>query len=270
MKINIIKLFLSLSLILNLSIHTMEQGWSSPDKEEELEIDNLTHATGNLAIAIPNSPAPIVQQDPQKLPPSSKKYTIPDDVSKPTYWVTVKGPHYQLPDIFNIENHEIRNRLSYNLPSATSNSLIVFIVVHGTFGRTTDSYFVDENKTEESNNFRHIKYFASYYSTYKNKKLELLSYKWSGFASNTARTNAAKILSNFLHYMNYDTTAEIVTLSHSHGANLLNIVSRSIKKPIELMIHFACPRKTEYEYQPANYRMLIYIFSDMDFIAHVG
>lgn len=84
--------------------------------------------------------------------------------------------------------------------------------------------------------------------------------------------DAAKILSHFLNHQGYDTNAKIVTVSHSHGGNLLNIVSRSMKTehPIKLMIHFACPRRAAYEYQPVNYKKLIYLFSDGDWVTIAG
>lgn len=168
--------------------------------------------------------------------PSNNVYSVDDDIKSPTNWKQVQGPHYQLPDIFTHGVYKIRNRFFYNYdPQINGNSRILFLVIHGTRGSTTDSYFVDEDKNKESDNFRHIKRFASHYSTEKNKGLELLSYLWTENinkngavgCSDNDRIDGAKILNQFLHHLGYE-NIELVTLSHSHGCNVVNYLCQKI------------------------------------------
>lgn len=125
-----------------------------------ISVDDLTHNVQNttidlsvLIVAAPQA-QPTVPQNVQVTPPlifisPYKTYKISDDVNPPSPdygWKQVKGPHYQLPHIFTNNDHKIRNRFLYKPVGSNSNSLIVFLVVHGTFGTTTTSFFVDENK----------------------------------------------------------------------------------------------------------------------------
>lgn len=212
-----------------------------------------------------------------------KAQLVPDDINDPTCWVAdPKNENqmpYDLPTIFT-DVFKIRRKWTYNLPKVENNQLITWLVIHGTFGQDTLDYFEDQDK--DGQNFRHIKRAASAYATRKAKNLELLSFKWAskwrskfyGGLSDTDRMKGAKVLHNFLQYMKYDENNEFVILSHSHGCNLVNALTHLIKpeRPIELLIHFACPRRKpkEEHYQPTNYKKLIYFFSDGDVITVLG
>lgn len=208
---------------------------------------------------------------------------VPDDINDPTRWVADPNNDeqlpYDLPKIFT-DVIKIRKKFTYNPPHIDSSQPITWLVLHGTFGQETVDYFDDGDVKRQ--NFRHIKRAASAYATRKAKNLELLSFKWAskwrskfyGGLSDTDRVKGAKVLHNFLKYMKYDENNELVILSHSHGCNLVNALTHLIKpeRPIELLIHFACPRRKQKEdhYQPTNYKKLIYFFSDGDIITVLG
>lgn len=157
----------------------------------------------------------------------------PEDIVEPSQWKSENPEDFNLHNFTN-NNLKIRKRDSYNPLSRNCDTLILWVVIHGTWGTETASYFDDTNSEEQ--NYRHIKRTAAYYATVKGKPLELLSYLWSGEASDSARIIAAETLHKFFEHNEFYTKAEIVLLGHSHGCNVANYVTR-LASPERIFIY---------------------------------
>ncbi|MHB9148439.1 MAG: hypothetical protein ACYC2U_08815, partial [Candidatus Amoebophilus sp.] len=195
-----------------------------------------------------------------------KASNVPDDIVEPTRWLKEQtAKNFALPIIpeaYQNAEPKIRERQHYRINDiANSDDLIVFVVIHGTFGNKTKAYF-----DEQDSNYRSIKRTAAWYATIKHKNLELLSYRWDGELSDNSRKDAAKTLLNLFYAVKEYRDAEKVLLSHSHGGNIVNYLSRIIApdKPIALIMHFGCPTREEPENQPLHYKTLLYFHSDSD------
>lgn len=145
----------------------------------------------------------------------------------------------------------------------------LFIVTHGTFGKLTSS-FIDDFEPQ-TQNYRHIKRFASWYADMHKTNLDLVSFKWTGELFDTPRFNAAGELNKYVnkHYPNIP----LVLMAHSHGCNIHNKFSQITKNPIELMIHLACPKREPHEepdYDPQNFKQLVYFHTKNDAIEPLG
>ncbi len=189
---------------------------------------------------------------------------VSDDIVRPTRWFNVNIDELNLPDGIFTENIKIRKIERYQPKNIVSESKIVWVLIHGTWGDKTSAFFKPNDRKDQ--NYRHIKRAAAGYASIKSKELELLSYKWTGSWSEDARKSAAKKLNKFFRHMEFDENVEIVVLAHSHGCNIANYLTHlaSPERPIHLLIYFACPRKRNEHYQPKNYVCLLYFFSDAD------
>lgn len=193
---------------------------------------------------------------------------VPDDITPKGTWS--KEQLLDVPTNTFEEFSAIRLRDTY-VPHNVNNKndkFIAFVVIHGTFGRGTPAYFDDQNR--ESQEFRDIKRFAAWYSAANQQQLELTSYLWSGSLWNNRREKAARSLTNYLQLPHYDNADKIVLLSHSHGCNVANQVTHLLNKPVELMIHNACPNRKEPFYQPGNCKQVLYFHSDNDWTTVAG
>ncbi|CDK30821.1 hypothetical protein [Candidatus Babela massiliensis] len=152
-------------------------------------------------------------------------------------------------------------------------SLIVFIVIHGTWQKDAIEFHkdIDQNVKDLSGLiYNNIKKFAAFYATAKKKNLELLSFKWKGALGDGSRTDAGAFLKNLILQTSTYKTAELVLLGHSHGCNVINDFTNRIERPIALLIYFGCPRREEIKYQPTNYKALLYFISDSDYFTIAG
>jgi hypothetical protein len=146
---------------------------------------------------------------------------------------------------------------------------VLFILTHGTFGKMTTSFYDSYNP--EDQNYRHIKYFASWYATVHKVAVDLVLFKWTGSLWDTPRFNAAEELKKYVD-ADYP-EVPLVLIAHSHGCNIHNKFSQITKNSIELMIHLACPKrdpKEEKYYQPMNFKQLLYFHGKADRIEPAG
>jgi hypothetical protein len=141
---------------------------------------------------------------------------------------------------------------------------ILWIIIHGTWGENTDAFFKETDLYYEG-----IRSCAQSFAQAKKKRLNLMSYRWSGKNNNQARRTAAWCLSNFLKKIDPQRRSEVVLIGHSHGCNVANCLTHFVDSdcPIDLLIYLSCPRRTEWECQPLSYKCLLYFLSDGDYVA---
>ena len=154
---------------------------------------------------------------------------------------------------------------------------ILLVVVHGTGfaapgfatgGKVTKDFF-DINSV----GFRGILDFARNYAHEKQAPVEVVSYQWTGGNSVVERRKAALGLGQFLaSRRGYD----LITVSHSHGGNVVNAASYITPDPINMMIQIATPVREnnldadEQEYKPVNFSSLIQFWSSNDWVVPLG
>ncbi len=191
------------------------------------------------------------------------------------------------------------------------NKPIIMVVIHGTgisdlilmprdstpaldtSGPRNNDFFHPDNYT-----FKNILSFGRWYADKHNKKIHVLSIEWSGQSLSTTRLLVALCITMYLQN-NYP-TSDVILLSHSHGCNIANIVTRWLINNKVTLIHFGCPvREAEavketivespyynkytgtilsqylkvndiVDYTPINFQKLIYFFSTSDYIAPFG
>ncbi len=194
---------------------------------------------------------------------------VPDDIIVSTCWVNKADevkPKYDT--IFN-EHYRLRRKHHYKTPGIAHDdpALIVWIVIHGTWGQSNKAFYDDSDTKDQ--NYRHIKRTASWYATRKRKKLDFYSFTWQAHLNHDDRQRAAQVLKCFLDEIG---EAEVVVLGHSHGCNVANMLSRLVdpKRPINLLILFACPIRKEECYRPKNYKHLLYFWSKADRVAKIA
>lgn len=162
----------------------------------------------------------------------------------------------------------IRKKESYIPSNASPDDKLIAILTHGTWGKATPSFY--HPKTEENQNYRHLKRFVSWYAYANKKAVDLISFRWSGRLSDEARIASAQELNKYIKE-NYFSGRPLLLVAHSHGCNVHNHFSQLTKNPIELMVHFACPmRHDQPEYRPKNFKQLIYFHSGADIVEPLG
>ena len=169
---------------------------------------------------------------------------------------------------------------SYNPnPSLTEATIgtkpILVAVVHGT-GFTAPGFATGGKVTQDffdinSVGFRGILDFARSYANEKKAPVEVVSYQWTGGNSVVERRKAALGLGQFLASRRGH---DLITVSHSHGGNVVNAASYIVPDPINIMIQIATPVREantdEKEYKPTNFSTLIQFWSSNDWVVPVG
>lgn len=144
----------------------------------------------------------------------------------------------------------------------------VWILVHGTWGHRTPSFFDETNK-----NFKEIR--ACIKQRVRGKNALLLSYRWSGENTVRARKKGARQLMECLAHMELlRQDIPLAIVAHSHGCNLSSRFSRLLEKKgsasIATLLYFACPRRPEQRFQPQGFDNLVYFWGPGDLIASLG
>ncbi len=192
---------------------------------------------------------------------------VPDDIAVPSCWLEQDADvQLKTQDVnFNKKCH-FRKKSHYEPKTTEGRRLIIWILVHGTWGTETPSFFDDNNPYNQ--NYRHIKRTATWYATKKKMPLDFYSFKWSGDCNDQARKEAAEVLALFLKEKE-TLDPLVVVLAHSHGCNVANILSQIVDEthPLHWLIYFACPIREEKWYAPTNYRQLLYFYSLSDRVA---
>ncbi len=194
---------------------------------------------------------------------------VPNDVHEPTCWVDKPSfPKRLLPFSFKDGIGIRKYQLYVPLEVEDNHSLEIWIVIHGTGGQHTPKFFDDTDL--HNPHYRHIQRAAAISSNRRNRPLMLFSFQWPAdwFNADTIRKNAAKYLKDMLQVLK----GNVTLLGHSHGCNVANYLSRIVpaQKPLELLVHFACPVRKEDCYQPLYYKKLIYFYSDFDLASFQG
>jgi hypothetical protein len=146
----------------------------------------------------------------------------------------------------------------------------VLIVIHGTGiagmgGPTNPDYFDFRLPT-----FRSVLKFARQYAEAKGiPGMDVIVFRWGGGLTDADRKKAAQFLAQLLSSV-HDVT--VITLSHSHGSNVLNYASQLSHTSIPLMIQLGTPvrEKTDPIYKPTQFNKLISFWSPVDWIAKAG
>lgn len=161
---------------------------------------------------------------------------------------------------------------------ASAAKRIVLIVVHGTglslWGLQTGGAQTPDYFNIETQSFKEILDFATQYADRKKAPIEVISFQWTGDNNAQKRDTAAGILGELVRerYVGYD----IVTLSHSHGGNVVNALSQSLGfNPITLMLQLATPVREENEgdleqYAPNHFKTLMQFWSPNDPVVPFG
>ncbi|MGB8468373.1 MAG: hypothetical protein WCE21_05200, partial [Candidatus Babeliales bacterium] len=148
-----------------------------------------------------------------------------------------------------------------------SNDKATMIVVHGTWGAPTKSFYKDTSSKYQ--NYRHMKRFAAWYASKYQKELSLESYQWSGELDEVRRSNAACKLKNYINENHAHD--QLVLMSHSHGGNLISTATHSLNTPADLLVYFACPIRKDYlANHPDKFKRLVYFHSDTDLTSKGG
>lgn len=133
---------------------------------------------------------------------------------------------------------------------------IIWLLIHGTWGRETKEFFDGDDDI-----YQGIKQSAARHAKCKNAPLKLVSFVWRAKQTKSSRGEAAWRIKAIFTDMGWHKTQKVI-ISHSHGCNIANKVTRLM--PIDLLIHLACPRRPEDEYQPVHFGQLIYFWSNGD------
>lgn len=214
---------------------------------------------------------------------------VPDDINNPTRWKKIEIKELNIPTGLLKDKTAIRSRHDYLPLKVTPGQLVIWIVIHGTWGSETPDFFKEELAKDDKEpyvhqNFRHIKYNASSYSTMKEKCLNLLSFLWTGENNHEARLDGAVSLYNFLQWLELGQglKPEINIISHSHGCNVANILSNLVspERPIHMLIHFGCPVrqlndcstviKNKIKLYNAKNAEIVLLFKSDDWVASLG
>ncbi len=192
-----------------------------------------------------------------------------EDVTYPSCWKTVQRDDFVNEGMPSGTKIRRIDRCTFSESKKTLGR-IVWVVIHGTWAQDWAAFYSSES--DESQIYRHIKRTAASYARSRGKELDLVSFKWTGDLSDSARLDAAKALeiyfNNIMILENQD--IEIVILCHSHGCNIGNNLTQFLEKPIHMLIYLACPPREEKRYQAKNFQTLIYFYSDDDWIAKIG
>lgn len=162
-----------------------------------------------------------------------------------------------------VRKHEIY------IPRVVSNTQkpLVLFVVHGTWAQESASYFDVEKPF-----YRYIRQFARDLSEKRGTPIELISFRWEGKNSSKARKAGSIALSSIMNY--YYSHAEVMTIAHSHGCNVVNAATQYLAygSQIEHIIHLAAPVRDSFEvdYKPQNFKHLTQFYSTSDGVAAVG
>ncbi len=178
----------------------------------------------------------------------------------------------------------IRNAFFYS-PTTINYSVkpIVVIVVHGTGfdfslplgflryqrgGALTKDYF-----DIEAANFKGILTYAKAQADKAHTSAQVVSFQWSGANNSAIRIHAGHILKKLVleRYKEF----RIITLSHSHGGNVVNVASSLKDSPfIDTMIQIATPVRDPQTdsgiYVPQNFGTLFQFWSSDDWVVPFG
>lgn len=118
---------------------------------------------------------------------------------------------------------------------------ILFACIHGTF--STPASFGGDEKKETT---QRLIAFGKVLSRAYNCAVELISFGWSGSATEAHRAEAGRLLGGKLYreVNNGHNVKQIWTYSHSHGANVANFAAEAIREKgrhIDVGIHVASP-----------------------------
>lgn len=130
--------------------------------------------------------------------------------------------------------------------------------IHGTFAHKGKAY-----TNQEHDEFKAVKNFVESQAKIDGAIDHLINYAWSGHLSDEDREHGGLQLANFLNTFgkNYQ---KITVIAHSHGCNVVNIASHTLKPGIKIdkAIYFAGPvREDEKDiYKPTEKIRKIYNF----------
>ncbi|MBA3953769.1 hypothetical protein H0X48_00410 [Candidatus Dependentiae bacterium] len=206
-----------------------------------------------------------------------------DSVPNVPGWYTPKG---HLSSIFEdltyyTNNAEVYSgiRAGYFYAPESSNPRakpIVIVVVHGTgfsaFGIKTGGAATVDYFDPTTESFKGILNFARSEADKAQAPVQVVSFQWSGANTTSKRIDPGAVLANVLkRYANF----KILTISHSHGGNIVNIASNQPNVPlIDTMIQVATPvRDIKAEggiYVPKNFNTLFQFWSSNDFVVLAG
>jgi len=147
--------------------------------------------------------------------------------------------------------NKIRTRDVFDI--ANSVGEIIIFVIHGTTLDLTRNHpsgpknpgYWNSGDVNNGGLYKRIMAFASELAQSKHKSVELLSYEWSGYPTDSSRKKAASYLKKYIDYA-YPASnqqLEFAIIAHSHGCNIANMLSRKLGRPIQLLIYFACPNR---------------------------
>lgn len=110
---------------------------------------------------------------------------------------------------------------------------IVLVCVHGTNSSSKSYGGVDERPLTQE-----LKNFATYLSQHYNCGVEILPFSWSGSLKSKARLTAGTALAQALQKMVLQPTEDVEythiwTFSHSHGCNVVNVMSGVLKNALQ-------------------------------------
>jgi hypothetical protein len=193
----------------------------------------------------------------------------PDDIVTPSRWLTY-GPHSMPRRLVNYCFNEqtgmgFRNSCYYVPYNARKDRIELCILLHGTGGQENENFFEETNPV-----YRGCKRWAAGHATERNRYLEFLSFRWPGTMGNylingdEIRKEAGRFVVQMLQKSSIYRKANIALLGHSHGCNIANYITQLVdpERPIDLLIHFACPVREDY--QPQHYNKLVHFYSDFD------
>lgn len=143
---------------------------------------------------------------------------------------------------------------------------LLFVLLHGTFSQNSTDYYMPGSVTFES-----TKRYAKSLASRLKAATCLISFQWSGLNKHGSRVEAGKALANILdtHFADF----QIVTIAHSHGGNVVNVASNSIKRAsLDTMIHLATPvlENSNKIYKPKNFRTLWNFYTTGDIVQFLG
>ncbi len=195
---------------------------------------------------------------------------VPDDIVPAGTWITQRNTSDTMPRTYG-KLRRLDTYIPHNMnnESISDKDTVAWIVMHGTFGSGTEGYFKDKGVDERNQNYRHMKRAAAWYAFTHKKRVDLLSYKWTGATSQDHRSHIAKIVAEQLNTEYKD--SDIVLSGHSHGCNVNNEITHLLNKPAKLLLHFACPvREGQPTNLPEKFEQMLYFYSEGDLVARIG